>query len=128
MNGRNRYILIVDDDLDARDLLHKIITPLKFEVRMAIDGHEALRMIREEPPALLLLDLMMPVMNGFEVLFNLQADPNLRRIPVIVVSAVTDENLLMLPGVSKVIRKASLRYTEIQSIVSSLMEKTLFPS
>src|SRR5690349_4979687 len=103
-----QYILIVDDDPDARTILNKILDGLGFPSQSAADGQEALAKINLEKPALILLDLMMPGMNGFEFLFRKMAVPQTRYIPVIVVSAVSNDDTLKLPGVSKVIRKAGM--------------------
>ena len=117
------YVLIVDDDPDARKIMERILVGLGLSVQVAEDGRVALDLIRSRKPALILLDLMMPCMNGFEVLFHLRATPETRSIPIVVVSAVTQNELLKLPGVSKVFRKAGMRVTDVQETVSSLLNK-----
>ncbi len=117
---KGRYVLIVDDDDDARRILARIMQSLGIETRTAADGREALDMINQAAPSLIMLDLMMPVMNGFEVLFRLKARPETRYIPVVVISAVSQDDYLKLPGVDRVIRKATMRVAEIQVLVSEL--------
>lgn len=115
------YVLIVDDDPDARMILRKIILNLGLESVVARDGEEALQLVRERPPALILLDLMMPRMNGFEVLFHLRNNPLTRNIPVIVVSAyVGDSELPQLSGVD-VMRKSAMRVAEMENTVTALL-------
>lgn len=83
-------ILIVDDDDDFRLVLRKQLERAGFVVVEARDGVAGLQAARANPPALITVDLMMPGMNGWELLRTLAADPALRSIPVIVVSAVAD--------------------------------------
>jgi CheY-like chemotaxis protein len=84
-------ILIVDDDPDIRDVLQMTLDMLLAEhphqVLTAGNGKEALEAIRGTRPDLVLLDLMMPIMNGAEFLDAVRRDERLRRMPVIIVSA-----------------------------------------
>jgi phosphoserine phosphatase RsbU/P len=84
-------ILIVDDEVFNVDYLEQELEGLDYETLSAANGQEALEKIRSDPPDLVLLDIMMPVMDGFEVLSHVKADPETRDIPVIVISA--DNNL-----------------------------------
>lgn len=83
-------ILIVDDNEVNRDMLSRQLEPQQHEVEMAPDGETALRMLRGQRFDLLLLDLMMPGMNGFEVLEAVKRDPSLSGVAVILVSALDD--------------------------------------
>jgi len=83
-------ILIVDDEPFNVDYLEQELEELDYCIVTASNGREALEQVRSEKPDLILLDIMMPVMDGFAVLGELQADPLLRSIPVIVISAVND--------------------------------------
>ena len=83
-------ILIVDDEPFNIDYLEQELEELNYVILTATNGREALDLVRSEHPDLVLLDIMMPVMDGFAVLRELQADPLLRSIPVIVISAVND--------------------------------------
>lgn len=82
-------ILIVDDEPFNIDYLEQELEDADYETVAAINGQEALDCVQSEPPDLILLDIMMPVMDGFEVLRRLKADPDTRSIPVIVISADT---------------------------------------
>jgi two-component system response regulator (stage 0 sporulation protein F) len=87
-NGRRPAVLVVDDDVSIRRMM---IAALKrsneYEFLEAGNGREALDIMRRDRPAAVVLDLMMPVMSGFDVLQERSTDPVLRNIPVIVVSA-----------------------------------------
>ena len=82
--------LIVDDNEENRDLLSRQLERLGHETALAGDGKSALSYLRQAPVDLVLLDVMMPGLNGLEVLAQLKADPSLQSIPVIMVSAVDD--------------------------------------
>ncbi len=90
MNPDPDIVLIVDDNEVNRDLLARRIRREGYEVRVACDGFEALEVVRSESLDLILLDIMMPQMNGYQVLEALKYDPVLRYIPVIMISAVND--------------------------------------
>ena len=76
-------VLVVDDNEMNRDLLSRRLQRQGFTVVMAEDGKKALETIPEQPFDLVLLDVMMPQMNGYQVLEYLKADADLRHIPVI---------------------------------------------
>ncbi|PSB09952.1 adenylate/guanylate cyclase domain-containing response regulator [filamentous cyanobacterium CCP2] len=83
-------VLVVDDNEMNRDLLSRRLQRQGFTVVMAEDGKKALETIPEQPFDLVLLDVMMPQMNGYQVLEYLKADADLRHIPVIMISALDD--------------------------------------
>ena len=83
-------VLVVDDNEMNRDLLSRRLQRQGHKVIMAEDGQQALEKLRLEQFDLILLDIMMPVMNGYQVLEHLKADRNLRHIPVIMISALDD--------------------------------------
>jgi class 3 adenylate cyclase len=83
-------ILIVDDEPFNVDYLEQELEEMNYNIIIASNGRDALNLVRSEKPDLILLDIMMPVMDGFAVLEDLKADPHLRNIPVIVISAVND--------------------------------------
>ncbi len=85
-------ILIVDDEPFNVDYLEQELEEEEYDTISAMDGQEALRKIEQEAPDLVLLDIMMPVMDGFEVLSRLKNNPDRRDIPVIVISASNDLN------------------------------------
>lgn len=80
------YILIVEDDEFISDVYMKKLAMEGFEVSLARDGEEALRAIRDRKPDVLLLDIMIPLKDGFQVLSELRADAGLSDIRVVVMS------------------------------------------
>lgn len=89
MNERAK-ILIVDDEPYNVDYLEQELEELNYETISASNGQEALDLVQAESPDLIVLDIMMPIMDGFEVLSRLKASPSTRDIPVIIISANTD--------------------------------------
>ena len=85
-----KTILVAEDNEDTLFLLAMQLRRSGYLVLEAQDGLEALAQLREKKPDLLLLDLMMPGLSGFEVLEQMQADAGLGTIPVIILSAVAD--------------------------------------
>ena len=79
-------ILIIEDESDMIDLLRLILERSKFEVVGAVGGRKGLDLVRAERPDLILLDLMMPHLNGWEVYRQLKTDSELKGIPVIVIT------------------------------------------
>ncbi len=84
------HILVVDDVEMNRDVLMRRLTRLGYRVTQAEHGRQALELMRREPFDLVLLDIMMPEMNGYEVLETLKQDPALRHVPVIMISAIDE--------------------------------------
>ena len=87
-------VLVVDDNADLRTYLTRLLES-DYVVRTAVDGADALATISERPPDLVLTDVMMPRIDGFELLAALRADPRTRRLPVIVLSARAGEEAMV---------------------------------
>lgn len=87
MNAKLKCILCVEDEPEMIDLIRLILGRRGFDVKGANGGVEGLKMIHQEKPDLILLDLMMPDMDGWEVYQQIKADERTRGIPVIVVTA-----------------------------------------
>ena len=88
MNARVPEVLIVEDDRDTREMLGRFLELEGFDVQTAANGELALAVLHaEELPSVIILDLMMPVMNGWQFRVAQQSDPNLSQIPVVVVTA-----------------------------------------
>ncbi len=79
-------ILVVEDDKFLRELISRKLQEEGFEVIEAIDGEEGFRKIAKENPNLVLLDLILPGIDGFELLAKIKEDPQLSQIPVIILS------------------------------------------
>jgi two-component system response regulator VicR len=87
MNNNLKCILCIEDEPEMIDLIRLILGRRGFEVKGATGGVEGLQMIRDEKPDLILLDLMMPDMDGWEVYQQIKADETTKDIPVVVVTA-----------------------------------------
>ena len=85
-------ILIVDDDSGARDTLEALLAPEGYHLSLACNGVEALEKAKKLTPSLILLDVMMPEMDGFEVCRRLRSIPLLAEVPVIMVTALDDRD------------------------------------
>jgi len=84
------HVLVVDDNEDNRDMLARRLTRQGHLVSLASDGQQALQLMHEHRFDLVLLDIMMPGMNGYQVLEAMRNEPDLQHLPVVVVSAVDD--------------------------------------
>jgi two-component system response regulator VicR len=87
MAEEKKRVLCIEDDAEMIDLIRLILERKGFEVLEAVGGKEGLEVSRREVPDLILLDLMMPEVDGWEVFRQLRADEQLKDIPVIVVTA-----------------------------------------
>jgi CheY-like chemotaxis protein len=88
--GRNFTVLVVDDDPNIRRMIVAALKREGYDFLEAPNGREALDVMRGEHPDVVVLDLMMPVLSGWDVLRERAADPALRAIPVIIISANRD--------------------------------------
>jgi sigma-B regulation protein RsbU (phosphoserine phosphatase) len=88
-------ILVVDDNEMNRDILSRRLRKGGHRVEVAEHGRRALEMMAEAPFDLVMLDIMMPEMNGYEVLERLKSDPELRHVPVIMITAVDDQESIV---------------------------------
>jgi DNA-binding response OmpR family regulator len=102
---QNKSVLVVDDDPNIRSLLRQELTEAGYAVRLAEDGRKALALIREEVPGLVILDVMMPEMNGFDVAAVLKNDPATMSIPIIILSIVEDKERGFRLGVDRYLTK-----------------------
>ena len=88
-------VLVVDDDEDNIRIVSSILLARGFEVRLARDGRSALESIRQQRPDLVLLDVLMPGLDGMQVLDHIRANPQSSSVPVIMLTAkTTDQDLL----------------------------------
>jgi signal transduction histidine kinase/DNA-binding response OmpR family regulator len=123
---RSGPVLIVDDDEGCRRDLQRLLEGQGLEVQTAVDGEDALDRIRETLPALCLIDLLMPRMNGFALIEKLRAVPETAQIPIIVLSAVdltAEEQQRLAPCIQQFFSKgnADIRAvrTEIQRLLAT---------
>jgi two-component system, cell cycle response regulator len=90
--NQHSSILIVDDLPLGRETVATLISPLGYQLLFASNGAEALRLAQATPPDLILLDVMMPGMDGYEVCRRLRATPALAEVPVIMLTALDDRD------------------------------------
>jgi CheY-like chemotaxis protein len=94
-NAMNAAVLVVDDNEDNTRIISTILRKHGYEVQVARDGASALKALEESRPDVILLDVMMPEMDGLEVLNRVKANPQLATVPVILVTAKSlDEDVL----------------------------------
>ena len=98
-------VLVIDDEAEARDLLQRALESDGYQVRTAASGEEGLQLAREHAPAVITLDVMMPGMDGWEVLRQLKADAELQRIPVVMVSILHEKGLGFSLGAAEYLTK-----------------------
>ena len=103
--GRAGLVLLVDDDVATRDLLARFLRREGFAVRSAADGKTGLEMARQLRPSAILLDVMMPRLDGWAVLSSLKADPELADTPVVMVTVVQERGLAFSLGAADYLNK-----------------------
>ncbi len=91
MPSATRTVLVVDDEFGVAEVLDAILTDEGYRVITATNGRQALARIAEQRPDLVLLDYMMPILDGVAVLRALAADPTARDLPIVVMSALPEE-------------------------------------
>lgn len=89
--AKEPLILYIEDERSAFDLVYQALKPLGYKVVRAASGQRGLTMMREQKPNLLLLDLMMPDLNGWDVYRAVKTDDTLADVPVIVITAKASE-------------------------------------
>jgi two-component system chemotaxis sensor kinase CheA len=91
---RRKTVLVADDAREIREQAERLLDAAGYNVLLADDGSEALRMIREEHPDLVVLDLLMPSLTGFDVLRAVLEDERLKGTPVLTMSGVYKDNVV----------------------------------
>lgn len=117
-------ILIVEDDPLMARLYSKVFTIEGYEVVMAEDGEAGLSAVHKSVPTIMLLDVMMPKMNGLELLEKLKADPSTKKIPVIMLTNLagqTDAEKAMTLGAVKYIVKSEYEPKAIVNMVKEIL-------
>ena len=98
-------VLVIDDDPAVRNMMQRLMTKEGFQVVTAVDGAEGLRLARESHPTLVTLDVLMPDKDGWTVLSEFKSDPELRDIPIIMLSVLDDKNIGFTLGASDYMTK-----------------------
>jgi len=90
---KHKKILVVDDEPDSLMTLSMALKSLGYVVLGALNGKEGLKLFKEEKPDLLILDIVMPLMDGWEVLKRIKAGFRSKRVPVILITGKTEEGI-----------------------------------
>lgn len=117
------YILVVDDDADTQEIVREMLAGLDYQVQTVADGKEALLRVAEHRPAAMILDLMLPEMDGFEVTHRLRLNPAWRDIPVILLTArdlSNEERKALLHGDTRVLQKGSFTRDDLRREVQAV--------
>lgn len=115
-DGPAGLVLVIDDDAATRDLVSRFLRREGFAVRCAPDGAEGLAMARRLRPIAILLDVMMPRMDGWAVLSALKADPELAETPVVMVTVVQERGLAFSLGATEYLNKP-LRWDRLKRVL-----------
>ncbi len=119
-----RRVLIVDDEPDQLELLRRQLTTAGWEVAEAVNGRHALAAMRADLPQLVVLDLMMPEMDGFEVIDVMRTDPALRGVPVVVHTAKSlseQDRDRLTSNVEQIISKGAFTSTELLTRLEAIL-------
>jgi DNA-binding response OmpR family regulator len=87
----SREILVVEDDEVLNSVVCRYVSIAGYDCRPALDGGAALHAIEESPPRLVLLDLMLPDISGFDICKQLKSDPRTSKVPVVMVTSLSDD-------------------------------------
>jgi signal transduction histidine kinase/CheY-like chemotaxis protein len=113
-------VLVVDDDASLRELLRQQLGERGYTVRVAANGTEAIQSVRQRRPDVIVLDVMMPDISGFDVAAVLKSDPKTQSIPIVILSIVQDADRGYRLGVDRYLTKpaeAEVLVSEVQRIV-----------
>lgn len=118
----DKKILVIEDDRFLSSLMKARLEKEGYKVSQAFDGEEALSLLRQQKPDLIVMDLIMPKVSGFELLENVSVDPQLNHIPIMILSNLGQES-----DIEKVKRLGAAKYfvkvkTSIDELVSHVKE------
>jgi signal transduction histidine kinase/CheY-like chemotaxis protein len=126
-NGRQTRVLVVDDESANREWLKNVLEPAGFHVTLATGGRQAIKLTRSSKPDLIMLDLLMPDVNGFDVVEALSSNPATRGIPIMVLTAknLTEADISQLNGhVSTILKRGSTGSVDLLGQLQLVMLKT----
>ncbi len=115
-------VLVVDDEANIRDLLRQELEEAGYRVREAVDGYDAISQARTNPPDLIVLDVMMPGISGFDVVSVLRGAPETNSIPIIILSIIDDRQRGRQLGVDRYLTKP-VRIEELIESIDSLLKQ-----
>lgn len=119
-------VLIIEDDPLIQRMYQKIFTFENYEVQVASNGEEGLAKAKASQPNIILLDIMMPVLNGLEVLDRLKGDPKLKSVPVMMLTnleSAKDAETALSRGAIKYIIKSDYDPKQVVDMVKGIIDK-----
>ena len=121
-------ILVADDSETIRKIAGELLTDAGYDVLKAEDGEQAVALAQKEHPDLIVLDLVMPKMTGFEVVWEIRKDPRVKNIPILIVSEVISvqaaHDFLHEFGVAGFLSKAQMMTSLVSRVQEILSEQT----
>jgi CheY-like chemotaxis protein len=123
-SAQTQTVLVIDDDPNAVQLLANYLTPAGFKLLSAFGGQEGIEVAKRQLPDVIVLDLMMPEVNGFDVVDALKLDPRTAAIPIIILTAQsisTKERALLGTDVQQVMEKSGFQHDQFVSEVRRAM-------
>lgn len=117
-----KTILVVDDEAHIRSLLRQDLECHGYTVQEAANGMDAITLVKREKPDLIILDVMMPAINGFDVAAVLKNDPSTMDIPIIIISIVEDQSRSYRLGIDRYLTKPINTETLLSDIESLLSQ------
>jgi CheY-like chemotaxis protein len=123
----NSKVLLVEDSKFLRMANERALSKAGFEVSTAADGEEALQLVRDKPPDIILLDMLLPKISGPQVLKALKNDPATTQIPVIVLTSLSQKNeeKLLQEGATAYFEKAALELDKSSDRLAATVETVL---
>lgn len=115
-------ILVVDDEPSIRELLRQELSDTGYQVTLAENGKQALQKVREQRPDMIILDVMMPELNGFDLAAILKNDPKTLNIPILILSIVEDQERGYQIGVDRYLNKpidTDLLLSEVETLLNN---------
>ena len=128
VSGEPCSALLVEDDKATREMMARTLEKFDWQVSEAGNGREALDQLAQEKPRVILLDLMMPVMDGFDFLLEMRANAEWQEIPVIVLTAkdLTEEDRRILNGrVEQIVEKGACSHEQVVKLIHHVVDHTL---
>jgi CheY-like chemotaxis protein len=119
-------VLVVEDEPSIREMVRRVLEKEGWTVREAENGKAGLQAVAESKPAVILLDLMMPIMNGFDFIRELRKNPDWLEIPVVILTAkdlTLDDRTLLKGNVKKIFQKGNYNRDQLLNEVRMLVKK-----
>jgi CheY-like chemotaxis protein len=116
--AQNKLVLIIDDSVTNVFLIESVLIEYGYSVMTALSAAEALVRLNKQKPDLILLDLLMPQISGFDFIKQIKQNDNFSEIPVIIVSAVTDED-----SIDEIRKLGAIEYIKKPVVLTVLIDK-----